>query len=218
MNVILRKPTTTPLVTGSLSVDLLPPSERARRDQNILLRRWGIALIAAIGVVAVLIGGAYVVQATAAQRLADEQSRTGSLYVELAKYADVTHALSDRASLQKFRSDAAATDLNWRTLANRLASGLAPGTTITAYKLLPGLAPAAGTAASQIGMTGTLTVKSADVSALPRTVQQLRTVPGILSVDVGDVTFSATDRTYSMVVPLVADQSFYTNRYVVKGR
>jgi hypothetical protein len=218
MNLTIGKPKATPLVTGSLSVDLLPPSERERRDQQILLRRWGAALIAAIGVVAVLIGGAYVVRGTAARGLADEQSRTASLYSDLANYADVTRALSDRASLRKFRSDAAATDLNWRTLSSGLSSGLAPGAVITTYKLIPGRAPATGAAASEIGLTGTLTVESADVGALSRTVQQLRKVKGILYVDAGDVTLNATAAKYSMVVVLHADQTFYTNRYAVKGR
>ncbi|WP_028709085.1 hypothetical protein [Propionicicella superfundia] len=217
MNIRLRS-APPPLVTGSLRVDLLPPRERERRAQLTLLRRWLVALVAAIGVLAVLIGGACLLQAAAAQRLAEETSRSSSLDAELATYQDVTRALSERSALQKYRSDASANELDWPALWKSLNRGLASGATIVDCALVPGAAPTGADPSTQVGVSGTLTVASADPSALYLTVQRLRTVSGILAADAGDVTLSDTERRYTVVVLVAADQTFYTDRYVVKGR
>jgi Tfp pilus assembly protein PilN len=102
-------------------VNLLPPEVHQARK----LRRTQAGLGAGIAVLAVILGGAYLVQASAAgdakNDLAKSTATTGSLEAKKAVYNDVPRTIQAIDAAQGAREQAMATDVLWYRYLNDLS-------------------------------------------------------------------------------------------------
>lgn len=213
------KPKPPSLVTGTLRVNLLPPSEVARRTQQVLIRRWLTALVASVGAVAIVFVGSYAFQAAASNRLSKEQSRTASVNSELAGFSDVTKTLAERSELEKDLSNAGGNDLAWRSVLNQVEAALPSSAKLVGYDLTAGAIPTTTTPAkSAVGLSGTFSASSKDPSDQQTAVRNLRTKKGLLQVDARNLSYDLQNKSYTFVVSFAADQTYYSGNFAVKGR
>lgn len=200
-------------------VNLLPPSEIARRERRSLLRTWVLAILAVLAVLVATVAAAMWIRMAADLRLLAEQERTEQLTIELARYADVTKAVGARADLGEFRQKALANDLEWVSLYNDVLGALPGGVIVTSFDLSPGAAPVAEVdPATAAGLTGTFTCYTGDPGKQRDAVVALRKIPGALAVDAGSLARVEGDRTgYQFVITFVADQTRYSGRFANTG-
>jgi Tfp pilus assembly protein PilN len=114
--------TTTSLTTGHAlpRVNLLPPEVHQARK----LRKLQLGLGAGVAVVAVILGGLYVMQSrdasTAADQLATVQAQTTTLNTQKAQYADVPRTLGQIEAAEDARQAAMGNDVSWYRYLNDL--------------------------------------------------------------------------------------------------
>ncbi|WP_127475523.1 hypothetical protein [Microbacterium sulfonylureivorans] len=199
------------LIAGTPFVNLIPPSETARRDGVKLLRRWIAALVAVIAVVAIATAGAFWLQLTAAQRLLAENLRTQELLSQMAELSDVQAQLDLQSELTTFRSEAMATDLRFDGLVDAIGATLPGGAEIAGFSLAPAGAPQGEDPAAEIGAAGTVTIASAGPQEVVPIVRAVRGLAGVMEAD-GWVVQSA-EGGYTYELRVVFDQSVYTGAY-----
>jgi len=198
-------------IGGAPFVNLIPPSETARRDGAKLLRRWIAALVGVIALVGIAAAGTYWLQLTADQRLAAENLRTQQLLSQMAELSDVQRQLDLRSELTTFRSEAMATDLRFGGLVDAIAATLPGGASIAGFSLAPAGAPQGDDPAAEIGAAGTVTVASASPQQVVPIVRAVRGLPGVMEAD-GWV-IEATESGFTYELRVVFDQSVYTGAY-----
>jgi hypothetical protein len=193
-------------------VDLLPPSEVRRRETAARARAWAMAAVGALVVSASAVAGAFAFNMSAGVRLAAEQQRTQTLLASVAELADVSRALSLRSSLQALRADAMAGDLRWIAALDTIAETLPTGIRIVDYALIAG--PVALPDAA--GLTGTVTVSSADALTFDEFTRLLRDAAGVQVTEVDELT-SEADSGYGYRLRVQLDQSVYSGDFVADG-
>ncbi|HAM45000.1 MAG TPA: hypothetical protein DCM67_08290 [Propionibacteriaceae bacterium] len=198
-------------------VNLLPPAEMERRSRRELIVRWfGAAFVAVVlvfSVSAVAFGWA----AQASGYLIQQQEAAASLNSQMEQYRDVAHLSSDAAKLRQMRAVAGANDIDWTALADEIKAVLPTKVTLTGFRLAPGAAPKAGAdAKAQVGLQGTLTFSSNRTVAQAETINKLRTLPGLLSVDAGALSV-ADNGGYTFEATVSFDQTRYTGRFDETG-
>lgn len=202
---------------GVPRVNLLPPAELERRSRRELVMRWigaaFVALVLVCSVSAVAFGWA----AQASGYLIQQQQAGADLNSQLEQYSDVAHLSSDAAKLKQMRAIAGANDLDWTSLASEIKAVLPSQVTLTGFRLAPGAAPKAnGDPKTQVGLQGTLTFSSNRTAAQAETINKLRTLPGLLSVDAGAL--SVADKGgYTFEATVSFDQTRYTGRFDETG-
>lgn len=202
-------------VLGGLPrVNLMPRAEVARREQGRLLRRWAWGFVAALAVVALATAGAFYLSFAAQQRLDAANAATQSLLVELGGLTDVRAALELETSLEGFRVDAMATQVDWPELIDTLAKSLPDGAIASGFDVVTGAAPIGDDPAVEVGTTVTMTVTSAEVIDVVPLVRGVRATEGILDAEAWQV--NTDEAGYSYLLKLTTDQSFYTGDYVAE--
>lgn len=196
---------------GVPRVNLMPRAETMRRERNKLVRRWSLALVAALAVVLLATAGSFALLVSAQLRLGIENARTTQLLGDLAALTDVRATLDLQSELSTFRADAMATDLEWSALLGTVQSALPAGVAVVGFSLAPGGMPQGDDPALEVGASGIITLASATPQEIVPIVRTLRPVPGILDVDGWQSTASETGYTYELRVKL--DQSVYTGDY-----
>ena len=211
------KRTTPAIVTGALPrVNLMPRAEIERRERTTLARRWGIGLLAVVLVVILAVTGAFLLKWAAQQRLAADQLRTTQLLTELASLSEVSQALQLRAELNGFRADAMVSDLSWSELFADLAGALPGGVALTGFDLTTGAAPATEDPATEVGLAGTLELRSATPIDIAPAARALRQVPGVTEIDPLEVTSQlegGEQRTYVYRLDATFDQTLYSGDF-----
>jgi len=210
---------------GVPRVDLLPRSEIERREGEALSAVWVRICLLAVLLAAVLIGGAFVWNLFAQQRLSAEQDRSQQLIGQIAELSDVSKALATESELQGFRSEAMGSDFAWSGILDKVRNSLPSGTSLIGFALTPGASPAAtasgvdavkkaSAAKKAVGLTGTLTIDSPTAVDLGSYVRSLRGVAGILSADANATTSgaSAVGR-FTYKVDITFDQTVYSGRF-----
>jgi hypothetical protein len=203
--------TTSIVIGGAPFVNLIPPSETARRESARLLRRWILALVAVVVLVAVAAAGTFWLQLTAAQRFAVENLRTQTLLSQLADLSDVQAQLNLQSELTDFRSGAMATDLRYGGLINAIGAALPGGSEIAGFSLAPAGMPQGEDPSLEVGAGGTVTIASADPQLVVPIVRAVRALPGVMEADGWEV--DATESGYTYELRVTFDQSVYTGAY-----
>ncbi len=194
-------------------VDLLPPSERRRRDTMSRARTWVVVGIGALAVAALAIGGAAASNVAASLRLSVEQSRTTQILEGIAELSDVSAALSARLALTTMRRDAMSGDIAWSPALAMLAARLPAGVVITQYALDAGPAPVADSdPAAATGLSGTVTFTSTVPVDFVQTTRDLRTLSAVRSAEPEQLV--SADGVFTYTVRLELDQSVYTGAYL----
>lgn len=228
----MKRATLTPATAGTPRVNLMPRAETERRERAKLAVRWGFGLLAALLAVTLLAGAAYWLKLGADQRLAAEQVRTTELLTELASLSEVSQAIGMSAELETFRASAMASDLVWTDLFASLEGALPGGVSVTGFDLTVGGPPttpaapadaATGTApdhastTAELGLAGTLELRSPTPIEVAPTVRALREVAGVVQVDPLEVTSeldgASEQRTYITRLRVAFDQTLYTGAY-----
>lgn len=235
----MKRATLTPATAGIPRVNLMPRAETERRERAALAVRWGIGLLGALLVVALLAGGAFWLKWNADQRLAGEQARTAGLLTDLAALSEVSRAIGMSAELETFRADAMASDLKWSELFASLEEALPAGVVVTGFDLTVGAAPTmpvvtaeapaggesagenAGTAtaagAEELALAGTLELRSPTAIDVAPAVRALRDVAGVAQVDPLEMTTEQVGdsdaRSYIYRLRTTFDQTLYTGAY-----
>lgn len=203
--------TSTISIGGAPFVNLIPPSETARRQTTRLLKGWVAAVVAVIAVVALLTAGAFWLQLTAAQRLVAETARTQSLLTQLSELAPVQAQLDLQSELTTFRSDAMATDLRYSGLVSAIAGVLPSGAGIAGFSLAPAGMPQGDDPALEVGAAGTVTIASPGPQQVVPIVRAIRALPGVMEADGWEI--GAADGGYTYEVRVAFDQSVYTGAF-----
>ncbi|MET0811887.1 MAG: hypothetical protein ABWY03_02460 [Microbacterium sp.] len=203
---------------GAASVNLLPAVETQRRERLELTRKWAAAAIGSVAVTLVIIVIAFGVNWLATQNLAAQQARTNELLAERAAFAEVSQAITTTQGIEAFRADAMARDFAWAPLYDDVASRLPEGVTIVESSMVPRADPAlaAGVPVESVGASGTISFTAASPSAQALTVEALRDLPGLISVDAGAL-FAQGESGVEFVVALVYDTTIFSGAYALEG-
>ncbi|MCP2637170.1 hypothetical protein K0817_011430 [Microbacterium sp. HD4P20] len=196
---------------GVPRVNLMPRAEMVRRARNKVIRRWSLALVAAMAVILLATAGSYALLLGAQQRLSAENARTTALLGDLAALADVRSTLDLQSELSAFRAEAMATDLEWSSVLATVQRTLPDGVTVEGFSLAPGGVPQGEDPSAAVGASGTLSLASATPHEIVPIVRALRPVPGVLDIDGWQSTASETGYTYELRVEF--DQSVYSGDY-----
>lgn len=198
-------------IGGAPTVNLMPMSETERRRAAVLIRRWLVALAAAILLVAGATAASFSLQLVATQQLAAENARTQTLLSQLADLSDVQTQLDLQSELTTFRADAMATDLQWTGLLSTVAGALPGDVAITGFSLSPAGVPQGDDPALEVGAVGTVTLTSPGPQQIVPLVRVVRAVPGVIEVDGWAIEAGETGFEYELRIAV--DQSVYTGDY-----
>jgi hypothetical protein len=202
------------VLAGVPSVNLMPPSEIARRQRAALTRKWLWGVLVTLLVVGLLAVGAFALKWVADQRLAAEQARTNSLLAELASLSEVSDAVQTENALTDFRGRAMASDFAWAPVFTSVAGILPEGVAFSGFSLITGGTPQGEDPAQEPGLTGVLRLESPTAIDIAATVRALRNVEGVLFADGQAVTSSQqTAALYRYDITLTFDQSIYSGAF-----
>lgn len=202
---------------GVPRINLLPPAEVESRSRRDLRLRWiGAAVVAAVlvgSVSSVAFGWAF----QASEQLVSQRQHSLELDEQLAPYSDIAALESQADKINRMRAVAGSNDLAWTELTNEIKAVLPANVALTGFQLAPGAAPARGASpATQVGLQGTLTFSADRPAAQAETINRLRKLPGLISVDAGALNMSDSGG-YTFEATVSFDQSRYTGRYALKG-
>jgi hypothetical protein len=193
-------------------VDLLPPSERRRRETRARARTWVVVGLGTLLLTGLTIGGAAAASFAASVRLAAEQTRTEQILGGIAELSDVSGALATRSELQTMRTQAMAGDLDWAPVLGLVADNLPAGVAITEYALEAGAVPMEGSdPAAASGVSGSVTFTSDVPIDFVRATRELRAVSAVRSAEPESLVFTEGQFTYTVHLDL--DQSVYTGAF-----
>lgn len=199
---------------GVPRVNLMPPIEIERRRRASLARGWVWGVVAAAIAAMLLVMGAFALKLLADQQLTAERAQTNMLITELAGLSDVSGALSTEQQLESFRSDALGADFAWAPIVAAVRGVLPADVSLTGWDVLHGGLPQTDDAASEVGLTGKLTLASPTPIDLPATVRGIRALPGVTLVDGRAVSSdSAAGGSYVYELDLTLDQSIYSGQF-----
>lgn len=203
-----------PPFSGIPRVNLMPPSEVARRERDRLVGRWVWLVLGAIIVALLIIAGAFALKFLADQRLAAEQAQTNALLTEIASLSEVSEALATESELTAFRAAAMATDLAWAPVLAIVTGVLPEGTALTGFDFTVGGAPLGDDPTLEAGVTGTVTIDSPTPLDIVAIIRSLRAVEGVLYADGQSVTSSqVSEGRYSYMLDVQFDQTAYSGDY-----
>lgn len=160
--IALRKPSDTPLDavpagTGPVvlpQVDLLPPEIGERQRFRKVQLGLGSAVVAAVGVVALLyVGAAHSVSSAETQVQAADQQQS-ALQAETARYQDVTQTYSRAAAAEAMLVGAMGQEVRYSRLLNDVSMTIPADvflTNVTVAQAAPGAAGAAATTGTALG-------------------------------------------------------------------
>ena len=206
---------------GLPRVNLLPPSEVARRERETLAGRWIWVGIAAVILSAALVAGAWLWNQLAQQQLAAEQNRTTTLVQQVGALSDVSGALAADRDLRAYLAEAMGSDIVWQGVRSSVESALPGGVTLIGFELIPG-APAAtklsdDDAKAAVGLTGTVTLDSPNTLDIAAIAERLRTVGAVMLSDANAITGSSlAEGNYTYTIDVTFDQSIYTGRFATE--
>lgn len=206
--------------TGIPRVNLLPPSEVARREREVLAGRWIWAVVGAVVLSALLVAGAWAWNQFAQQQLAAEQNRSTTLLQQIGSLSEVSGALSTERELNGFLAEAMGSDLVWQDVRAKVESVLPGGVALVGFDLIPG-APATAPvaeedAAASAGLSGTITLDSPNTLDIATIAERLRGVGAIVLSDANALAESTVVKgRFTYTIDVTFDQSIYTGRYAV---
>ncbi|MCT9821615.1 hypothetical protein N3K63_15115 [Microbacterium sp. W1N] len=209
-------------IGGMPRVNLLPRSVTEGRERTSLLKRWGWGLVVALAVVVLTAGAAFAYLTVAATQLALATARTTTLLGEVGALAPVRAQLSLVDDLGAFRGEAMATDLAWARVAEIVTPALPSGALVSQVALTVGAAPVGEDRTAEAGVSGTVTVASADPLDIVAVVRTLRGAEGVLAVDGTDLQSGAAAENpdaaagYTYLLDISIDQSVYTNAFAAE--
>ncbi|MCA1981267.1 hypothetical protein [Nocardioides nematodiphilus] len=215
------------LVYGAVpQVNLLPPAERARREQALLARRWTVVVVAAVAVVLVAVLAAVLLERSAQSDLDAERSRTTALAGQVAAYQDVATATGEKATYEAKRAEGMKDDVNWVRVVGALQAVLPRGARIGGFDAVvgdassiaaaragtdgaAGLAPAVP-AAARVGVTVKVTsMQPLDQRAI---IGSFTHVPGVLGADMSNLA-SSSSASYVSTTSVYFDDSVLSHAY-----
>lgn len=207
--------------TAMPRVNLLPPSEVARRERERLGRSWTWVVIAALVVSLLMIGAAWVWNQVAQQQLAAEQARTSTLIAEIGSLSDVSGALAAEEELTGYLAEAMGSDLTWQDVRRKVESVLPSDVSLIGFDLIPGapstVAQPDDVAAGAVGLAGTITLDSPNTIEIATISAALRRVDAIMLSDANAITESSIqDGRFTYTIDVTFDQSIYTARYAAE--
>ena len=202
-------------------VNLLPPSEVARREREALAGRWVWVGIAAIIVSALLVAGAWVWNQFAQQQLAAEQNRTNTLITQIGSLSEVSGALATDRELRGYLAEAMGSDLVWKDIQRKIESQLPGDVRLVGFELKPGPPSAVvldeEEAAKATGLSGTITLDSPNTLEIAAIAAQLRNVPAIVRSDANALVESTADEDrFTYTIDVQFDQNVYTGRFAAE--
>lgn len=199
-------------------VNLLPPSEVARREREKLGGRWVWAVLGAVVLSGVLVAGAWLWNQFAQIQLAAEQARTNTLIQQIGALGEVSGAMATEKELHGYLAEAMGSDLVWQDIRTRVESVLPGDVQLVGFDLTPG-APATAKlgeedAAAAAGLTGTITLDSPNTIDIATIAANLRKVGAIMRSDANALAESTIQEgRFTYTIDVVFDQSIYTGRF-----
>ena len=206
-----------PALGGLPRVNLMPRGEIARRERSALISKWMWGMVGAVVLALLIVAGALALKLMADQRLAAEQAQSTQLLAEVSALADVSAALTTEQELTAFRAEAMGADFAWAPVIRTLSGSLPEGAALTGFDLVSGGAPQTDDPATEVGLTGTISVTSADPIDIVAAIRDLRAVPGVIYADGQSVTSSSvTEGSYAYLLTVTFDQSVYSGAYAIE--
>ncbi|GAT71636.1 hypothetical protein [Microbacterium hydrocarbonoxydans] len=207
--------------TAMPRVNLLPPSEVARRERERLGRGWTWIVIAAVIVSLLMIGATWVWNQVAQQQLAAEQARTNTLIAEIGSLSDVSGALAAESELTGYLAEAMGSDLTWQDVRRKVESVLPADVSLVGFDLIPGapstLVQSDDEAAGAVGLAGTITLDSPNTIEIATISAALRQVDAIMLSDANAITESSIQEgRFTYTIDVTFDQSIYTARFAAE--
>ncbi|HWK76921.1 hypothetical protein [Microbacterium sp.] len=208
-------------LAGAPRVNLLPASERARREHDRLGRIWIWAALGAVVVAALLVGGAWVWNTFAQQQLAAEQLRTQELVGEIAGLSEVSGAIATEKELTGYLAEAMGSDLAWSDVRSKIESALPADVALVGFSLVPGI-PAVDklteeTVVGTAGLTGTITLDSPNTIDIAAISRQLRTVGAVSQSDSNAIAESGSEEgRFTYTIDITFDQGIYSGRFAAE--
>lgn len=199
-------------------VNLLPPSELARRDRAKLSRRWFWAGFATLLVVLALVAGAFALKWVADRALAAEQARTNALLLELSGLSDVSRALATETELSAFRSEALGADFAWQPVIASISSALPADVTLAGFDFVSGGIPQGDDPTLEEGLLGLIRLESPTAIDMPETIRAVRALPSVIDADGKLVATSlAGVGAFQYEISVTFDQSIYSGAFAEQG-
>lgn len=199
-------------------VNLLPPSELARRSRSTLARRWFWAGFATLLVVLALVAGAFALKWVADQSLAAEQARTNNLLLELSALSDVSRALATESELSAFQAEALGADFAWQPVIDSITGVLPAGVTLAGFDVVSGGIPQSDDPATEEGLVGVIRLESPTAIDMPATIRAVRGLPSVVDADGRLVATSlAGVGAFQYEISVTFDQSIYSGAYALQG-
>ncbi|MEJ1923657.1 PilN domain-containing protein [Microbacterium sp. KHB019] len=208
-------------LAGAPRVNLLPASERARREHDRLGRVWIWAALGAVVIAALLVGGAWVWNTFAQQELAAEQLRTQELVGEIAGLSEVSGAIATEKELTGYLAEAMGSDLAWSDVRSKIESALPADVALVGFSLVPGM-PAVDklteeTVVGTAGLTGTITLDSPNTIDIAAISRQLRTVGAVAQSDSNAIAESGSEEgRFTYTIDITFDQGIYSGRFAAE--
>lgn len=199
-------------------MNLLPPGELEARARQRLRQAWLKVFVTAFLLVAMaaVVGLTWTDRAHTA--LGTVARDAAELQTELAQYSESIAVKAEVKDLETMRAQAGSNDLQWRPLISEIKAVLPAGVRLVGLKLVPGPAPVAGADPRiSVGLTGALTFTAEVSSAQAETITRLRTLPGFLGVDAGQLSSEGVEEGFVFVATFSADQTRYTSRFAQEG-
>jgi len=215
-------PSTSLVIGGMPKVDLLPLSIRVLDKQKRARRTMRLAAVGVAVIVFAGTAGAWYLNMTAQQELAEAQSASTSLLQQQSQYSDLVTVNRQIDLTTAAQAVGGATDVNWRDYLATLQSTLPSGVvlkTVTIDSAAPGTTYEQSTTPLE-GMrvaTLTFTAISPSLPDVPNWLNGLRTLDAFVDATPNSVQLDDTDNTYLVEITMHVNADIYSNRFAATG-
>ncbi|MGO4104371.1 hypothetical protein AB4Y63_10500 [Leifsonia sp. YAF41] len=207
------------VIGGEPRVDLLPPEVRKERQARVVRRRLGLGVIGVLLIVVLGAGAATALSIQAQAQLLAEQSRTGELLAEQAKYMEVRTVQNQVGLVRAAQQVGASTEINWKDYLQKVQATLPAGVTIdtvdvdSASPMAIYVQPTAPLQGARVA-TVNFTAKSTGLPDVPTWLTALTTLPGYADALPDSVTLDEATGIYTVSITMHVSDAAFAQRFV----
>jgi hypothetical protein len=205
------------ILGGEPRINLLPPEVAEQAAERVLRRKLIFATAGVLVLVLIGIGGALVHASTSAIRMVAAQADTTDLLSEQSKYVAVRRVQEQVGTAVAARAVGGWTEVDWKAYLQGVRAVLPADVAIDAVTVdstSPLAAYALPTAPLQEARVATLTVTmvSPGLPTVPRWLDALNTLPGLVDAVPGSITAVETGG-YTVVVTMHINSDAFSGRF-----
>lgn len=189
--------------------NLLPPAEAERRCVAHLRRRWIVAVVAVLVVMALVFFAAVAERVQANMGLRSAEDQKADLERQLAAYSDVSALVTERDALIANRAQALVDDMSWSRPYNLLTPALPAGARLSGFSATTGgpLTAKEG----ELGLKGRATVESSKPIDQAIILDRFAQVEHVVDVDM--LGLQQAEGVYTYSIHVAFDQGLYNPRF-----